>query len=71
MQVVHLDAETARDEPSMQGKSRWQFVVVVVVVVVDVVDDHDNSNGDDDEQVEHEDVQRGLAERRHCGRLQE
>ena len=24
-QVVHLDAETARDEPSMQGKSRCSF----------------------------------------------
>jgi len=25
LEVVHLDAETARDEPSMQGKSRWSM----------------------------------------------
>jgi len=25
LEVVHLDAETARDEPSMQGKERWSM----------------------------------------------
>jgi len=25
LEVVHLDAETARDEPSMQGKKRWSM----------------------------------------------
>ena len=44
------------------------FVVVVVVVVVD---DHVDDNGDHAEQVEHEDVQRGLAEGCHCGGVQE
>ena len=41
-----------------------------VVVVVDV-DDHGNGDGDHAEQVEHEDVQRGLAEGCHCGGVQE
>jgi calpain-9 len=25
LEVVHLDSETARDEPSMQGKTRWNM----------------------------------------------
>ena len=25
LEVVHLDSETARDEPSMQGKNRWNM----------------------------------------------
>ena len=39
-------------------------ILIVVVVVVVVIVDHDD-------QVEHEDVQRGLAERCDCRRLQE
>ena len=31
MQVVHLDAETARDEPSMQGKSRWRQLLLLML----------------------------------------
>ena len=43
-------------------------------VVVDYDDHHDGDrdgdhDGDDDDQVEHEDVQRGLAEGGHCWRL--
>ena len=34
MQVVHLDAETARDEPSMQGKSRWRQLLLLLLCML-------------------------------------
>ena len=42
--------------------------LIVVAVNAAVVDDDDDGNGD---QVEHEDVQRCLAERGDCGWVQE
>ena len=46
-------------------------MAIVVVLIVDVVGDHGDDNGEHAEQVEHEDVQRGLAEGCHCGGVQE